>query len=239
MILFVSGEGATDLGKREWDERREQEELLWGPMGFLLEHCVRKIKGRSWENDHFEFVDKRELILKVKKGAMAIPSPQRPAGTLYFQEHARRLGEYARVWMREQGREKEDSIAILFRDADGNSENKRVIWQKKRDSIVQGFHLSGFQRGVPMIPKPSSEAWLLALFADSLKQAREREKTTDRKKLKREWNTLCTQYVPKVPTESDALRIWLDQNKKTLRCEHLQNLESFRDFFERLQAAFS
>jgi len=129
MILFVSGEGATDLGKREWDERRGQEELLWGPMGFLLEHCVRKIKGRSWENDHFEFVDKSELILKVKKGAMAIPSLQRPAGTLYFQEHARRLGEYARMWMREQGREKEDSVAILFRDADGNSENKRVIWQ--------------------------------------------------------------------------------------------------------------
>jgi hypothetical protein len=52
-------------------------------------------------------------------------------------------------------------VAILFRDSDGTASAGRGLWAEKRQSMLDGFAQEGFLRGVPMIPKPKSEAWLL------------------------------------------------------------------------------
>lgn len=45
MILFVSGEGATDLGKREWDERHGQEKAQKRVEHLVSPICSQSAKG--------------------------------------------------------------------------------------------------------------------------------------------------------------------------------------------------
>ena len=53
-------------------------------------------------------------------------------------------------------------MAVLFRDADGTRRSAPgQLWQSKWDSMVNGFASVAFEFGVPMLPKPKSEAWLM------------------------------------------------------------------------------
>jgi hypothetical protein len=52
-------------------------------------------------------------------------------------------------------------VAVLFRDSDGTASADRGLWQDKWNSIIQGFSDEEFECGVPMIPKPKSEAWII------------------------------------------------------------------------------
>ncbi|PUE08780.1 hypothetical protein B9Z51_07505 [Limnohabitans sp. T6-5] len=52
-------------------------------------------------------------------------------------------------------------MAVLFRDADGTGSAPGQMWQAKWGSMVNGFKSAEFDFGVPMLPKPKSEAWLL------------------------------------------------------------------------------
>jgi hypothetical protein len=52
-------------------------------------------------------------------------------------------------------------ILILFRDADGTASSERGEWQDKWQSMLDGFEAGQIFTGVPMIPKPKSEAWIL------------------------------------------------------------------------------
>ena len=50
-------------------------------------------------------------------------------------------------------------IAILFRDGDGT--NSKEEWSKKVKSMRSGFVSQQFLTGVPMVPNPKSEAWMI------------------------------------------------------------------------------
>jgi len=87
-----------------------------------------------------------------------LPGTRRKKETQYFERNARALARAAHAL----AQEKNDSVvAVLFRDADGTHSSSRGLWENKRDSIVRGFDREGFSTGVPMVPKPKSEAWLL------------------------------------------------------------------------------
>ena len=59
------------------------------------------------------------------------------------------------------------SIAILFRDCDGTNSTSNGLWHEKYQSILSGFKRATLEnRGVPMLPKPKSEAWLLCAAKD-------------------------------------------------------------------------
>ena len=58
-------------------------------------------------------------------------------------------------------------IAVLFRDSDDSSSAGRGEWKDKWDSMKKGFEDEEFPHGVPMIPKPKSEVWLLCAVAKS------------------------------------------------------------------------
>jgi hypothetical protein len=53
------------------------------------------------------------------------------------------------------------AIAVLFHDSDGTRSSATGIWEAKWQSMINGFQRAGFSRGVPMLPKPKSEAWLI------------------------------------------------------------------------------
>ncbi len=57
--------------------------------------------------------------------------------------------------------ENADVMAILFRDADGTASSGRGEWTAKHQSMLTGFAAENFDQGIPMLPKPISEAWLL------------------------------------------------------------------------------
>ena len=108
------------------------------------------------------FVSRSTLVdraseLKAAKKAMRLPGKRRARETRYFYNNARVL---ARIAKEREDERKDDVVAVLFRDADTATAG-RGPWPEKRQSMLNGFTEEGFTRGVPMIPKPTSEAWLL------------------------------------------------------------------------------
>jgi hypothetical protein len=57
-------------------------------------------------------------------------------------------------------------IAVLFRDCDGTNSKPQTSCTEKADSMAEGFNNLFFPSGVPMIPRPKSEAWLLCAIAN-------------------------------------------------------------------------
>jgi hypothetical protein len=96
--------------------------------------------------------------LKATKKSLRLPGKKQAKETRYFFNNARVLSRIARDKQSELG---DDVVAVLFRDSDGTASAGRGEWKHKRESMLDGFAEEGFHRGVPMIPKPKSEAWLI------------------------------------------------------------------------------
>lgn len=112
--------------------------------------------------DRASFISEQNLSHSGKdlqtKRSPSLPGVKRKKETQYFERNARALA----IAAQQLTNEKDDSvIAVLFRDSDGTHSSGRGLWQDKRGSILRGFQKEGFANGVPMVPKPKSEAWLL------------------------------------------------------------------------------
>lgn len=164
MRLLVSGEGPTDLGSCNNAQGQCSDEYFnRGPMVVWL--------ARLWEALlHYNLLDIPEAVLFVSETALDQQSKQ--AGKrmqplrgkkqatetgLYF-SNARQLGLMAKQLAADG---QVPVMAVLFRDADGTRSAPGQLWQTKWDSILNGFSAATFDFGVPMLPKPKSEAWLL------------------------------------------------------------------------------
>lgn len=166
MRLLLSGEGPTDMGTlRPGDSGRE---FLPGPMAWLVDRTLEAWLGYSVlersENDPdaVGFVSKFELESDAKASRPGKPRGLRglksEAGTLYFRRNAELLGRRASSESTSTAR---PVIAVLFRDSDGTRSCPRNEWQQKLKSMEDGFRIAGCSTGVPMLPRPKSEAWLL------------------------------------------------------------------------------
>jgi hypothetical protein len=87
-----------------------------------------------------------------------LPGVRFGKGTAFFTRNAQVLGLIALEDAQFTGR---PVIAVLFRDGDGTRSMPKMQWQQKFDSIARGFELVDFTTGVPMVPRPKSEAWLI------------------------------------------------------------------------------
>jgi hypothetical protein len=55
----------------------------------------------------------------------------------------------------------------MFRDIDGTGSSPQGLWKMKYDAVRDGFGMAQFApKGVPMLPMPKSEAWLLCAAKD-------------------------------------------------------------------------
>jgi hypothetical protein len=107
------------------------------------------------------YVSKKALDQKTKGSGKPMQNQrgkkQAVETGLYF-SNAKHLGLIARQLAADHA----DSVmAVLFHDADGTRSAPGQMWQSKWDSMVNGFASAAFDFGVPMLPKPKSEAWLL------------------------------------------------------------------------------
>ena len=165
MYFLFSGEGPTDLGLcANKGNACDGQAYNHGPMTIIVDQIVEEEHGYSFlAGTHYGYVSKRMLVeraaeLKTIKKAIRIPGKRQPVEIRYFFNNAR---AFARIALERQQKVKDDAVAVLFRDADGTASAGRGLWCDKRRSTIDGFEAEGFTRGVPMIPRPKSEAWII------------------------------------------------------------------------------
>lgn len=166
MILLVSGEGPTDIGGTTSQQCPTlAEDVTWGPMGMMVNKLVEPIWGyEPIDGGGMLFVAKGALLAyqrankAVKPRSISLPGRERPQETAFFFENARSL---ARMAVQVSAKEQCQTGAVLFRDADGTRSADRSERSAKVRSMESGFAAEDFKHGVPMVPQPKSEAWLL------------------------------------------------------------------------------
>lgn len=165
MIIFVTGEGVTDIGTSD----------VIGPM--------RKLIGVEYK---YEVIHKSEL---KKSKSLKLPGKKDSNIELernYFFNNAYSFCKIIKEKFKEDKNESDFLLAVFFRDADTIEQRE---WNKKYKSICDGFKAGQYEKqGVPMLPKTSSEVWLLSSVLNShkMKNGKVLEEVRDRDYLKEE-----------------------------------------------------
>lgn len=162
MIFLVAGEGPSDMGQCLNGKRRcAGADFQAGPMAIIIKQLTNRAAGFDLPDDAIEFVEHDALaavvLPKNRPTSSFVPGKKAPVDTGYFYLEAKLLGHLA-----VQKSTKECPVAaVLFHDADGSRANKKGLWQEKWKSIQRGFAEVNCEKGIPMVAKPTSEAWLL------------------------------------------------------------------------------
>lgn len=167
MYFLVSGEGPTDIGTSKLlNEIVEGTEFRKGPGCVILEKIINCKYESRIPTPKFAFVSEsslnnRSAQLKASRKGMRLPGKKNRQETGYFFQNARALADIA---LEMELSRKEKVIAVLFRDSDGTNSSPKSLWDDKWNSMANGFLITEFDRGVPMLPKPKLEAWLICAF---------------------------------------------------------------------------
>lgn len=164
MRLLLSGEGPTDIGTTR--PGLHGHEFVPGPMAKIVDTLLERRLGYSIldscdvDPDSVRHVSEQDLSALKREASTLLPGWRagKGKGSGYYTRNAELLGLRARLDREDL---KRPTIAVLFRDGDGTNASSRDEWQEKFDSMVKGFERAEFDAGVPMVPRPKSEAWLL------------------------------------------------------------------------------
>ena len=164
MFFLLSGEGITDIGVGKGASIIcEGEDFVVGPMASIVAKVVEANHDYSILDGACGFISESNVAqrageLKAVKKKLRLPGKKQAKETRYYFNNARILARFAK----ERANALEDDVvAVLFRDSDGTASAGRGEWHDKRESILDGFDEELFDKGVPMVPKPKSEAWLI------------------------------------------------------------------------------
>jgi hypothetical protein len=156
VFLLLSGEGASDIG--------DQNKI--GPLAKFIDHwIIRRSHYSLIDIECYKIVSKKELadIAKTRIKPLSRKGKKHKKETGYFYKNARALALLAKE---ESSKLETIVIPVLFRDADGTASSDRGEWQDKHQSMLNGFEAEQLVNGVPMIPKPKSEAWILCALRE-------------------------------------------------------------------------
>jgi len=170
VILLLSGEGSSDIGKCSSPKNFCDTSLFVpGPMAFFVDQLFEsKLNYSLLDMGGIRFISEHGLSLIAKslvnRKRPRLPRKNKQKETMYFEKNARALAIKAKELTIEC---KDEVVSVLFRDADGTASTIRGLYEAKRESMFRGFEMEAYSLGIPMIPKPKSEAWLLcALKSD-------------------------------------------------------------------------
>lgn len=167
MLLLLSGEGPSDLGRCAMPVGQcDGDAFEAGPMAVLVDQIVQEVLRYSVLRDvpaSLRYLSKQCLgavisAQRQNKRMVALTGKKRAEETGYFMRMAWAFGTLAQQIEAGEG---DCAVAVLFRDSDGTHTVPDSAWSEKWTSIEQGFIRARFDRGVPMLPRPTSEAWLL------------------------------------------------------------------------------
>lgn len=175
MLLLISGEGNTDVGAID------EQSFKPGPMAYFVDQLLKaKIEYSLFETDSVRPIHKKNLDEKAKElKSLTKRGKKTPQETRYFYKNARAMARIAIEYSNNEGR---PTMAVLFRDADTVASGGRGDWSDKFNSMLVGFQDEKFDYGVPMIPKPTSEAWILCALRNKYKQCNALEEESGSKK---------------------------------------------------------
>jgi hypothetical protein len=162
MHLVLSGEGASDVGS-------DRENI--GPIAKLVDREIERRLGYSLvEYQAWTLFSKSELADRAKlMKPRSRKGKKQPSETRYFYNNARALALLAGEL------EAEDLVVVLFRDGDGTVTSDRQEWAQKFQSMLDGFTVEGLTTGVPILPKPKSEAWWLCALRNGYQNCQQLE----------------------------------------------------------------
>lgn len=209
-------------------------------MTVLVDQMVQKVLCYSVLRDapaNLRYVSKQllgEVIgeQRQNKRMVALTGKKRAEETGYFMKMAWAFGTLAQQIEAEEG---DCAVAVFFRDSDGTRSIPDGAWTEKWVSIEQGFVRARFERGVPMLPKPTSEAWLLcAAKAAPYKNCMALEDLPGNQESARHpKKELARAFGEEM--SSQALREWLEEHP--FDPERATEMSSYRAFRECLVAA--
>jgi hypothetical protein len=163
MHLVLSGEGASDVGN-------DSENI--GPITKLVDLVIEKRLGYSLvEYQSLTLFSEGELgnCARKKLKGLSLTGKRKPKEMSDFYNNARALALLAKEL------KKENLVVVLFRDGDGTRISQRQELENKFQSMLNGFQVEGLTTGVPIIPKPKSEAWWLCVLRDGYKNCQRLE----------------------------------------------------------------
>jgi hypothetical protein len=168
MFLILSGEGKTDIGENN-------NEI--GPMTKLIDNWIARRIGYSLiEGKQYAIFTETQVVEKAKEEIVSHSRRGKKNGqeTRFFRNNARGLAILAREKAQEIGTDT-PLILVLFRDLDGTVSISGDMWNNKWQSILDGFNAEGISTGVPMIPNPKSEAWILCALRNKYQHCKKIE----------------------------------------------------------------
>lgn len=238
MYFLLSGEGPGDMGANKGTATiAEGDDFRVGPMAQIVDLLVERKHNYSMLLGACGFVSEQQLLnrahdLRRARRGMSLPGKRRGMETAYFYTNARMFAQIARE---ESRRRKQPVVAVLFRDSDGPASAGRGLWAEKHQSMIDGFLAEQFDRGVPMIPRPKSEAWFICAWREPRLpscEMLELESGSDRSP-----NSLKQQLeqVLGIPPEAEALRYKVAESFDPDRV----TMPSFHTFRNRLEAVLS
>ncbi|TVQ94621.1 MAG: hypothetical protein EA400_01145, partial [Chromatiaceae bacterium] len=160
MRVLVSGEGPTDIGGCERADPCAGEDFMPGPMAWLADQVIEDRLGFSPIGCG--------LVHCLSETRLADAAKSLRPPSLRGRRRAKETAFFFRTAREVAAAQDDEVIAILFRDADGTQSAARGDWQDKWDSILSGFAWEHFSTGVPMLPCPKSEAWLICALKRNL-----------------------------------------------------------------------
>ena len=103
-----------------------------------------------------DLADKRRSLPR-RSGTPFLPGKKKGPNSAVYGKNAYVLGILAREKVPDG-----NFIVVYFRDNDGASSNdKKATYSSKISAMQQGFDKAECYTGVPMVPRPKSEAWIL------------------------------------------------------------------------------
>jgi len=213
MRLLLSGEGPTDLGHEK--PTAGGMAFVPGPMALVVDKLLeRHHTGYSMLDAHqagadcVTYVQETALAALGRPGSPLFPGVKFGKGTAFFTRNAQALGLLAKEICVQDA---QPVLAVLFRDGDGVRATPTGEWQEKVDSMRRGFALVECETGVPMVPRPKSEAWLLcALRSPSYVNCAPLEDASGNdaspNSLKKQLAALCNGTIPSADQQADWVK---------------------------------
>ena len=221
MFLLLSGEGASDIGTQD-------NEI--GPMTKFIDNWITRRSGYSLiEVNHYTIVTKQQLCETAKTiKPLSRKGKKQNIETRYFYNNARALALLAK----EKNSKCDISvIPVLFRDADGTASSERGEWENKRQSMLSGFEVEEISIGVPMIPKPKSEAWILCALRNDYQNCNQLENESGNDDSPNSLKKQLEQHLGE-PATRELLNDKIDQDE--LDISKIVDMPSFTVFKNRL-----
>lgn len=172
--IVMTGEGPTDMGTcNDSQAICTDSQLDDGPIARLMFKTILQylpnwnIDNLEQENiaSHLTLIDEKwlESTCKGKKHGLIRPSKAVTKGMTVHAQRAQVLAEYAQS--------NDHQMAAYFHDTDGTRsqlENMPDRQEKLTQAIKAGFRAAKFEnQGLAIVPKPTSEAWLICGVKES------------------------------------------------------------------------